>query len=187
MPSRLNQLVVRELTEKFRGVDTCVFVDFSGLTGRKAADLRKRLNAECGERAVFTVVKAALAKQALRENEEVAALAEDLPDDLLAGPTGIAYGGDDPVQVARVLADWSKKPDNSGMLRLKGGLLAGRPLTADAVAKLAKIPPKPVLMAQVIGMIAAPLTSLLSVAQGPIRKLLGLADALAKKKESEAN
>ena len=59
-------------------------------------------------------------------------------------------------------------------------------MPAATVAELAKIPPKPVLMGQVIGTIAAPLTSLLGICQGLLRQVAGLADALAKQKtESE--
>ncbi len=188
MPSRLNKLMVEELAEKFRQVDTCIFVDFTGLTGRKAADLRHQLQATCGQAAAFTMVKASLAKRAFAQIEGMAALADDgLLDELTTGPTGIAYGSEDPVQAARTLPEWSKK---ERVLRFKGGLLAGRPLAAEAVAELAKIPPKHILMARVVGTIAAPLTSLLRVAQGPIRKLLGLADALAEqnaRKETESD
>lgn len=177
MPSRLNKLVVNELKEQFAGVDTCLLIDFTDLSGRKAAALRRQLRAECGAGASFSIIKASLARRAFGEVDGMAPLAAE-SEGLLTGPTGIAYGADDPVLMARTVADWGKKEK---VLRFKGGLLAGRPLAAEAAAALAKIPPKNVLMAQVVGTIAAPLTGLLAVAQGPIRKLLGLADALAKK------
>jgi len=177
MPSRLNELVVKELTEKFGGVDTCVFVDFSGLSGRKAAELRNQIQSACGDNAAFTVVKTALAKRAFADNESMADLVEGPLDGYLAGPTGVAYGADDPIVLVRTLAEWSKKEK---LLEFKGGVLSGRPLPADAVAELAKIPPKPVLMGMVVGMAAAPLTSLLGLCQGLLRQIAGLADALAK-------
>ncbi len=173
MPSRLNQLTINELKQKFQNVDTCLFVDFTGLSGRKAAELRRHIHTACGGEARFTVIKTSLARQALAQLGSAGAV-----EGFLAGPTGIAYGADDPAVLARTLADWGKKEK---LLPFKGGLLAGRPMPADAVAELAKIPPKPILMAHVIRTIAAPLSSLLAVAQGPIRKLLGLADALARK------
>jgi len=158
-----------------------LFVDFTGLTGRRAAELRRQLKTSCGKGAKIAVVKTTLAKKALSQfgNADDGALAE-----LFTGPTAIAYGADDPVILAKTLVEWGKKEQKQ--LRLKGGLLDGRPLRATAVAALAKIPPKHVLIAQVIGTIAAPLTGLLGVAQGPIRQLLGLAEALAKKKQAES-
>jgi len=177
MPSRLNQLTVSEIKKEFLSVDTCVLVDFTGLGGRKAADLRHQLRAACGEGAAFTVLKTTLARRAFAELQGMAALAQG--DAYLTGPTGIAYGADDPVVLARTLADWGKKEKT---LKFKGGLLAGKPLAPDVVAQLAKIPPRPILLALVVGTIAAPLSGLLAVTQGPIRKFVGLVDALAKKK-----
>lgn len=183
MPSRLNELIVKELGEKLHDLDTCVFVDFSGLSGRKAAELRNQLQSECGGEAAFTIVKAALAKRAFADNESMAALVDGPLSEYLAGPTAIAYGADDPIVLVRTLAEWGKKEQ---LLKFKGGVLSGRAMPADAVAELAKIPPKPVLMGMVVGTIAAPLTSLLGVCQGLLRQIAGLADALAKQKtESE--
>jgi len=177
MPSRLNQLVAKELSERFRGIDTCVFVDFTGLSGRKAAELRNQIQSACGDGAVFTVLKTSLARRALANNENMKELLESPGDECLSGPTGMAYGADDPVALVRTLAQWGKKEK---LLKFKGGVLAGRLLPADTVAELAKIPPKPVLMGQVVGMIAAPITSLLGLCQGLLRQIAGLADALAK-------
>jgi len=137
------------------------------------------LRAACGEGASLSVLKASIARLAFGEK----AVAEADLDRYLAGPTAVAFGADDPVVLARTLAEWGKKEH---LLPFKGGLLDGQALAADAVSALAKIPPKAVLMSMVIRTIAAPLTSLLGVAQGPIRKLLGLADALAKKKSESS-
>jgi len=178
MPSRLNQLVTKELGERFRDVDTCVFVDFTGLGGRKAAELRNQIQSACGDGAAFTIVKTSLARRALATNENMAELLEGPVSECLSGPTGMAYGADDPVLLVRTLAEWSKK---ESLLKFKGGVLSGRPLPAAAVAELAKIPPRPVLMGQVVGTVAAPLTSLLGLCQGLLRQIAGLADALAKR------
>ncbi len=178
MPSRLNQLMVRELADRFRGVDTCVFLDFTRLNGRRATDLRDQLRSACGATTKIMVVKATLAQRAL----EVAGTVSDASLLRAGGPTAIAYGADDPVLLVRTLLDWSRKPGNTGTLRLKGGVLAGRPLPANAVAELATIPPMPILMGQVVGAIAAPIAAMLGLGQGLLRQIVGLADALAKKK-----
>jgi len=164
-----------ELKHKFQDLNNCVFVDFTGLNGRKAADLRRQIRIACGQTASLSVVKTTLVRRALNElGKDDASVTR-----FLTGPTGIAYGADDPVVLAKTLADWAKKEQ---VLHFKGGFLEGRPMAAETVGDLAKIPPKNVLMAQVVGTIAAPLQGLLAIAQGPVRKLLGLAEALAKKK-----
>lgn len=177
MPSRLNQLTVSELSQRFAGVDTCFFVDFTGLSGRRAAALRDTLRTTCGAGASLTVVKTSLMRQALAEIE---GLSEVVPaaQAYVEGPTAVAYGADDPVTLARTLADWHKKEK---VLGFKGGLLEGKPLSAAVVSELAKIPPKDILMGQVVGTLAGPLTSFLGVTQGVIRKLLALVDALVEK------
>jgi len=182
MPSRLNQLVIGELKKRFAGVDTCFFVDFTGLAGRKAADLRHQLHSACGEGASFTVVKTSLARRAFAELDSFSELAGDILAACLDGPTAVAFGADDPVLLARTLADWGKQ---EARLRFKGGMLAGRPLPAETVAALAMIPPKPILMGQVVGTIAAPLTALVGVTQGILRQLVGVVDAWAKKKAED--
>jgi len=183
MPSRLNKLMLEELKKGFHDVDTCVFVDFTGLTGRKAAALRDRLREACGAGAAFTVVKNSLARRAVADSPGMSSLDDAALDALLAGPTAVAYGADDPALVARTLAEWGTKGKR---LRFKGGLLSGSPMAAETVAELAKIPPKNVLMAQAVGTAAAPLTGLLAVAQGVLRKLVGLADAMAKQKDESS-
>ena len=109
MPSRLNELIFKELGEKLHDIDSCVFVDFSGLSGRKAAELRHQLQTECGGDAAFTIVKATLAKRAFADNESLAALVDGPLSEYLAGPTAVAYGADDPIVLVRTLAEWSKK------------------------------------------------------------------------------
>jgi large subunit ribosomal protein L10 len=177
MPSKLNTLVVQELKNEFSDTDTCIFVDFSGLSGRKTAELRSELRQQCGQNTKLKVVKTTLFQRALMQDPE--GEAGPRPE-ALHGPTAVAYGADDPVVLARALADWAKK---ESLLPFKGGLLVGSQLSAERVGELAKIPPRAVLMGQVVGMIAAPLTSLLGVSQGVIRNLLGVVDALAKKRE----
>jgi large subunit ribosomal protein L10 len=171
--------MVEELRDQFADTQTALFVSFSGLSGRKAAGLRNQLRDECGDAADFTVVKTSLMKRALRDIEALHLEDKDL-NRLLDGPTAVAHGAEDPVQLAKLLADWMEKEK---VLEFKGGILAGRPLPAERVIALSKIPPKPVLLGQVVGGCAAPLTSTLGVCQGLLRQIVGLADALRTKLE----
>jgi large subunit ribosomal protein L10 len=182
MPSRLKRLMEKELKEQFSGVETCFLVDFTGLSGRDAAEVRAALRRECGADAALTVVKTSMARRSFAELEPLRPLTEAADGGPLDGPTAIAHGADDPVALARALAEWGKKHK---LLSFKGGVLAGHPLPAERVAALAEIPPKPVLMGQVVGVIAAPMTSLLGVCQGLLRQIVGLADALREARQTE--
>lgn len=183
MPSRLNQLTIQEILKTFDGVDTCMFVDFTGLDGRRTADLRRQLRQTCGKGTAFTVVKTSLAKHAFKQMNQF-----EMPEEALAkylsGPTGIVFGADDPVVLAKALTEWGKKEKKP--LNIKGGILDGKPLAAEAVVQLSKIPPRQVLLAKVAGAVAAPLTTFLAATQAPIRKLNGVLEALAKQKGAAA-
>jgi large subunit ribosomal protein L10 len=96
-------------------------------------------------------------------------------DELLTGPTAIAFVTDgDPVAVAKTLSDTARETHR---LSLKGGVLEGRSIGADAVEDLAALPPLDVLRGQVLGAIVAPLTSMLGLVGASLQGLVGLVDA----------
>ena len=78
-------------------------------------------------------------------------------DDLLNGSTSLALAAD-PVAPARVMADYAKKLD--GKFEIKGGFMDGKPVDLATINSLAAIPPLPVLQAQVLGTMLAPITGL---------------------------
>jgi large subunit ribosomal protein L10 len=95
--------------------------------------------------------------------------------EFLTGPTAIAFVHDgDMVAVARTLNETAR---TTRRLELKGAVLRGRTIGADAVRELATLPPADVLRGQVLGAIVAPLTSLLGLVSAPLTDLVGLIDA----------
>ena len=81
-------------------------------------------------------------------------------DDLLNGTTSLALA-DDPVAPARVMADYAKKLD--GKFEIKGGFMDGKPVDLATIQSLASIPALPVLQAQVLGTMLAPISALACV------------------------
>jgi large subunit ribosomal protein L10 len=159
--------VVEELTERLRSSDTLLVADYRGLTMPQIDALRSRL-IESG--ATFSVVKNTLGRRAAE-----AAGAEALLT-LLEGPSAIAFleADGDMVAAAKALADVAR---DSKILAIRGGVLEGRPLTADEVETLAKLPPVDVLRGQVLAAIIAPVTALLGLVTAPLQNLYGLIDA----------
>jgi len=159
--------VVEELTERLRSSDTLLVADYRGLTMPQIDALRSRL-IESG--AKFSVVKNTLGRRAAE-----AAGAEALLT-LLEGPSAIAFleADGDMVAAAKALADVAR---DSKILAIRGGVLQGRPMSADEVETLAKLPPVDVLRGQVLGAIIAPLTALLGLVTAPLQNLHGLIDA----------
>jgi len=169
--------VVEELTERLRSSDTLLVADYRGLTMPQIDALRSRL-IESG--ATFSVVKNTLGRRAAE-----AAGAEALLT-LLEGPSAIAFleAEGDMVAAAKALADVAR---DSKILAIRGGVLQGRPMSAEEVETLAKLPPIDVLRGQVLGAIIAPLTALLGIVTAPLQNLHGLIDARIEQLEAQGD
>ncbi|NLM53082.1 MAG: 50S ribosomal protein L10 [Firmicutes bacterium] len=168
------QKIVAQVKEDLEKAKTAIVADYRGLNVEQITKLRRALRAE---NVKFVVVKNTLAKRAAHELG-----IEDL-DAYLEGPTAIAYGFDDPVAPAKVLVDFSKEFDK---LEVKGGLLEGAPIDVTRIKALASLPSREVLLAQVAGTFAAPMTNFAGAAQALLRKFVGTLDAIREKKAAEA-
>ncbi|MGH3130223.1 MAG: 50S ribosomal protein L10 [Gaiellaceae bacterium] len=159
--------VVAELAERLRSSETLIVADYRGLTNSEIDGLRGEL-LKHGAR--FSVVKNTLTRRAAEEAGADALLA------LLDGPTAIAFleADGDAVAVAKALGDAAQ---STRILAVRGGVLQGKAMSADEVESLGKLPPVDQLRAQVVGAIAAPLTSLVALFTAPLRDLAGLIDA----------
>ena len=117
----------------------------------------------------FSVVKNTLTKRAAEE-----AGVSDLVE-FLDGPTAIAFVGDgDMVAVAKALSDSAKQ---TKILALKGGILEGKPMSAEEIQRLAALPSPEVLRGQVLGAIVGPLNAIAGLVNAPLQNLHGLLDA----------
>ena len=142
------QAIVESLSEKLKGAAAGVIVDYKGITVAEDTALRK----ECRENNVeYTVIKNTMLRRAFNN------VGLDALDDQLNGTTSLAIA-DDPVAPARVIAGFAKKLE--GRFEIKGGFMEGKVVDMDTVNSLAAIPPLPVLQAQVLGTMLAPITGL---------------------------
>ncbi len=149
--------VVDEIKEKLESSQGVFLTEYRGLTVGQQQELRRSLRKADAE---YKVMKMSLARLAA----EAAGLTDILP--WLEGPTAIAFTEADPVPAAKSLKQFA---DTNEFLVLKGGLLAGDTLDADAVRRLAEIEPRDVLLARLAGAMA-----------GPMSKLAGLMSAVAR-------
>jgi large subunit ribosomal protein L10 len=94
---------------------------------------------------------------------------------LLSGPMAIAFGFDDVVKPAKILRDFARS--SGGALKIKGGLLGNKLISAQEIDDIAKIPSKEILISQLLGQLATPLYSLQAVLNGPLRGLAYLIQA----------
>jgi large subunit ribosomal protein L10 len=159
---------VAELAEQFRGSNAAVLTEYRGLTVAQLKELRRSL----GENASYAVVKNTLTKIAARE-AGVAGL-----DDLLAGPSAIAFVTGDPVEAAKGLRDFAKAHP---MLVIKGGVLDGKPLDVEGIRKLADLESREVLLGRLAGAMQASLQNAVFLFAAPLSQAARVIDALRAK------
>jgi large subunit ribosomal protein L10 len=163
---------VAEVVDSFNAAAGAVLTDYRGLTVKELQDLRRSL----GENANYAVVKNTLAKIAARE-----AGIEGF-DDLLNGPTAIAFISGDVVEAAKGLRDFAKA---NPALIIKGGVLDGDFLDAKEVGKLADLESREVLMGKLAGAMLASLTQAVQLLNAPVSQAARLAGALQAKAEQD--
>jgi len=166
------EAAVQELVEKLGQAQGVVLTDYRGISVNKMSDLRRQLRQAGVE---LKVVKNTLAKRAADELG-IAGL-----DQYLEGPTALAFSLTDPVAPAKQVSEFIK---TSKILEIKAGLVEGKVISASGVQALADLPSREVLIAQVVGAMAAPLSGFLNVLQGPVRKLGYALEAVRKQKEA---
>jgi large subunit ribosomal protein L10 len=161
---------VAEIVDSFNDSAGAVLTEYRGLTVKQLQDLRRAL----GENANYAVVKNTLAKIAATE------VGIDGFDDLLTGPTAIAFINGDVVEAAKGLRDFAKA---NPALVIKGGVLDGKPLGAAEVAKLADLESREVLMGKLAGAMLASLSQAVYLLNAPLAKAARLAGALQAKRD----
>ena len=170
-----------ELADLLRGKlekATAVFVgEYRGMTVGQSTRLRALVREVNGE---LKIAKNTIFSIAMKEAGMTA-----LPDSLAVGPNIYALCYGDPVAVAKVLRDYAAEKNQKAFI-LKGGLLGTSVLNLSQLQALAELPPKDVLIGQVVRTIAAPLTGLVTVLSGTIRGLVTCLDQIKEQKEKAA-
>ena len=161
MPNKKKVGLVEELKEQFSQCTITVATNYSGLNVNNLTDLRQKMREKGVE---YRVVKNTLAY--------LAADAAERPQikEIVQGPTGMAFGYQDPAEVAKALEEYIRV--NRSILAIRGAVMDGRTLDAAQVVFLATLPPRIELVAQFLGQMNAPLASLLGQLQAPMAQLV---------------
>lgn len=160
MPTEAKRATVAELTEALSGSKGAIVSEYRGLTVSDLSKVRRELR----EKGVsYTVAKNRLAK--------IAAEQAGRPDlvPLLTGPTAITLGGTDEASLAKATLD-ALRP-YSRIVVIRGGAISGRTIDADGVTRLATLPSREVLLAQLAGGMASPLSTMAGLFAAPLRNL----------------
>jgi large subunit ribosomal protein L10 len=171
-PAAEKVAAVAEITAEFRDASAMVVTEYRGLTMSQITKLRRTL----GNDVNYTVAKNTLVKRAAAD-----AGVEGL-DDLLVGPTAIAFVSGEPVDAAKALREFSR--DNRALV-VKGGYMEGRALSAAEIDQLADLDSREVLLAKLAGAMKGNLAKAAGLFAAPASQIARLAQALQDKRAAE--
>jgi len=165
---------VDDLRTVLKDAKSIILSDFTGLNVKDISELRRL----CREKGIaFRVVKNTLARRGFEE------LGIEGIAPLLEGPTAVAVSTGDEALPAQLL---KKFADDYELPRLKGGFVSGRVITAQEVVRLAALPGREVLLAQVVSTTQAPLRGIVNCLNASLRDLVNVVKAIGDKKGAAA-
>lgn len=172
MPSAKNTESLEQIKADLTDVQAVWVVDYRGLTVKESQELRRNIR-ESG--AVMKVYKNTLMQIALKEM--------DMPemDQILSGPSAFVFADGDPVASAKAIRDFAKENET---LVIKGGIMDGGFVDADAVKKIASLPSREELIAKLIGSLQNPMSQIVRVLNGPVESLARTIGAIADQKNA---
>ncbi len=173
MPTEAKRETVAELRDELSRSRTLIVSEYRGLTVKEIAEIRRSLRKQA---ITYRVVKNRLLKIAAEET-----VGEALGP-LLTGPTAVAFGVDE-AGTAKAVLD-AVRPYK--IVKVTGGVLGTRMIDAEGVQRLAALPGREVLLAQVAGGFASPLANIAGLIAAPLRDMAGLLSALNDQKVSAA-
>ena len=141
------QAIIDEIKDKFERAESAVVIDYMGITVAQADAMRKKLREANVD---YTVYKNTLVKRAI-DGTDYAPMAE-----VLEGPSALAFSYDDATAPARVLNDAIKEFKK---MEFKGGFVEGEYYDKEAIAQIASIPSREVLISKFMGSIQSPISS----------------------------
>lgn len=161
MPKEFKEEAVKKIEDLLADCKIAIVTDYRGMTVAEMGELRRRLGDSNTE---YHVVKNTLTSIAADRTgrEELKAF--------LTQPSAIAFGYGEAVDSARIMMEYMRSSKTA--LKIKGGLLSKRALSAEEVISLASLPPAPVLVSQLMQQLQAPISSLVSVLSANLRGLV---------------
>ena len=164
--------LVTELTDKIKGAKALYYTDFTGLNVKRMTELRRRFRKAGVE---YVVIKNTLALRAINES--------GLTGTRLRGPTGVVVSRD-PIAAAKLLTDFARENDQKPAV--KGGLLDGAMIDEAQVKKLASMPSREQMLAELGAGLMSPMAAFVGALNGLMYMMVGALEALKAQKEGAA-
>ncbi len=172
MPTEAKRETVAELTEETRGSSAMIVSEYRGLKVSELGAIRRELRKS---NVTYHVVKNRLMKLAAKE------VGDETINGLLTGPTAVAFIKGDEGASAKAVLD-ALRPYR--LVKITGGVVGSTVMNADGVTRLSQLPSRNVLLSQVAGCVAAPMSTVAGLFDAPLRDIAGLVQALADKESA---
>ena len=170
MPTAEKEQILQDTSERIEGVRGLYLADLSGMTVEKVSLLRRK----CREQKVqVRVIKNTLLKRAFNARG-ITEL-----DDYLVGPTGLVYSAVNEMTPAKILSDFAKEHEKP---RIKAAVVDGRLFDDRAIARLALLPSREVLLSQLLSVFIAPMSQFLAAIDATLRLPAVMAQVLEEEK-----
>ena len=163
------EALVTELSEKLKNASSLYYTDFTGLNVKRMTELRRRLKKAGIE---YVVIKNTLALRAVNDS--------GLVGEKLKGPSGLVVGSD-PVAAARILTDFAKEFEQKP--GFKGGMLDGKTIDAKQLKRLATLPSREQMLAELGAGMQSPMAAFAGALNGFLSMFVGALDALKSQRE----
>ena len=161
--------LVTELRDKLTSAQSLYYTDFTGLNVKRMTELRRRLKRVGVD---YVVIKNTLALRAVNES--------GLVGETLKGPTGLVVGKD-PVAAARILTEFAKEFEDKPSM--KGGLLQGKAIDNAQVKRMASLPSREQMLADLAAGMQSPMAAFVGALNGLFYMFAGALDALKSQRE----
>ena len=166
MPKEKKEEAVKRIEEFISGSKAAIVTDYRGMSVTEMSQLRHQLrNTEVEYHVVKNTLTSLAAEKAGKEELK----------EFLKGPTAIAFGYGEVTDLSRIIVEYIRS--SKAPLNIKGGLLDKRVLSSAEVTTLASLPPKEILISQVMQQMQAPISSLLAVLSASLRGFVGVLQA----------
>ena len=175
MPTEAKRETIEALRAELGANRTMIVSEYRGLKVKEITEIRRALRKQ---NVSYRVVKNRLMRIAAQDSPAADALSP-----LLSGPSAIAFG-DDEAATAKAVLDATRP--YAKIVKITGGVLGSRAIDADGVTRLATLPSREVLLAEVLGAITAPLSTTAGLFDAPLRDVASLVDALIAKRDGAA-
>ncbi len=164
--------LVAQYNQLLAGTDGFIVTEYRGLSVAKLNDLRAKLTESTG---VYSITKNTLFTRALSDS------GWPVPEELLVGPTAVAFGNGNLPKVAKVLQGFAK--DNAGIFVIKGGVLAGNVFSPKEVEAIANLPTMEEIRAQLAGLLVQPASQLAGLLDAATSQVVNVLQAYVQENE----